>query len=118
MPYRRGLIDELIQIGDATYAVRDLSFDITDIGEDIQIRASLVGWHRGGVWDPKRIKKVIFNDPATIVFWYDGTKTVVKCQAGDKYDKMTGLAMAISKKFLGNTGRYYNTFRPWLEAED
>lgn len=113
MPYRRGLIDTFIQIGDATYAVRDLSYDITD-GEDIRIEASLVGMQRGGVWDPKRIKKVIFNDPATIVFWYDGTKTVVKCQAGDKYDKMTGLAMAISKKFLGNNGRYYNVIKEWL----
>lgn len=28
-------------------------------------------------FDP--IKKVIFNDPATIVLWNDGTKTVVKC---------------------------------------
>ena len=26
------------------------------------------------------IKKVIFNAPATIVFWDDGTKTVVKCE--------------------------------------
>ena len=25
-----------------------------------------------------KIKKVIFNDPATIIFWNDGTKTVVK----------------------------------------
>ena len=27
-----------------------------------------------------RIENVIFNDPATIVFWDDGTKTVVKAQ--------------------------------------
>lgn len=33
------------------------------------------------------IKKVIFNDPATIILWKDGTKTVVKCQEGDTYDK-------------------------------
>ena len=26
--------------------------------------------------------KVIFNDPATIAFWSDGTKTVVKAQPG------------------------------------
>ena len=28
------------------------------------------------------IKNVIFNDPATIVFWSDGSKTVVKVQDG------------------------------------
>lgn len=64
-----------------------------------------------------RIKKVIFNDPATIVFWWDGTKTVVKCQDNDKYDKMTGLAMAISKKVFGNKGRYYDIFKKWCEED-
>lgn len=60
------------------------------------------------------ITKVIFNDPATIVFWGDGTKTVVKCDKDEKFDPEKGLAMAISKKFLGNKGNYYNTFKEWL----
>lgn len=61
------------------------------------------------------IKKVIFNKPATIVFWADGTKTVVKSQGKEKYDKEKGLAMAISKKVLGNEGRYYDTFKKFLD---
>lgn len=65
-----------------------------------------------------RIKKVIFNDPATIVLWRDGTKTVVKCQDDDAYDKMTGLAMCISKKFLGNNGRYYDLFKKYIDEVD
>ena len=48
-----------------------------------------------------RIKNVIFNKPATIVLWEDGTKTVVKCQKGDKYDKEKGLAFCILKKIYG-----------------
>ena len=60
------------------------------------------------------IKDVIFNDPATIVFWMDGTKTVVKCQEGDIYDPEKGLAMAISKKALGNQGNYCNELKKWL----
>ena len=47
------------------------------------------------------IKKVIFNKPATIVYWSDKTKTVVKCGKHDKWDKEKGLAMAISKKLVG-----------------
>lgn len=47
------------------------------------------------------IKKVIFNKPATIVYWSDGTKTVVKCGKDDEWDKEKGLAMAISKKLIG-----------------
>lgn len=59
------------------------------------------------------IKKVIFNDPATIVIWADGTKTVVKCDC-ELYDPEKGLAMAISKKALGNNGNYYETFKKWV----
>lgn len=59
------------------------------------------------------IKAVIFNDPATIVFWRDGTKTIVKAD-GEGFDKEKGLAMAISKKCLGNNGSYYEVFRKWI----
>lgn len=60
------------------------------------------------------IKNVIFNDPATIVFWADGTKTVVKAQGDDTFDPEKGLAMAISKKALGNKGNYCNELKKWL----
>ena len=61
------------------------------------------------------IKKVIFNKPATIIFWADGTKTVVKCQEGEIYDPEKGLAMAIAKKALGNKHKYYDTIKHWLK---
>ena len=57
---------------------------------------------------PRIIKEIIFSDPATIVFWIDGTKTVVKCQKGEKYDKEKGLALCVAKKALGNTSRSLN----------
>ena len=60
------------------------------------------------------IKKVIFNNPATIVFWSDGKKTVVKCAESEVFDEEKGLAMAISKRVLGNKGDYYNEFKKWL----
>lgn len=60
------------------------------------------------------IKKVLFRPPATIVFWSDNTKTVVKAEDEDEYDTEKGLAMAISKKALGNKGNYYNVFDKWL----
>ncbi len=57
------------------------------------------------------IKDVIYNPPATIVFWMDGTKTVVRCGEYDNFDCEKGLAMAIAKKALGNKGSYYKVFR-------
>ena len=61
--------------------------------------------------------RVIYNDPATIAFWSDGTKTVVKAQPGDIFDPEKGLAMVIVKKVCGNKGNYYNSFKKWLPKE-
>ena len=63
------------------------------------------------------IKKVIFNDPLTIVLWNNGDKTIVKCQEGDIYDKEKGLAMAICKYVYGNKSRYNKVFKTWLPED-
>lgn len=57
------------------------------------------------------IKRVMFNDPATIVFWEDGSKTVVKCSPRDIYDAEKGLAMAITKKYFGNDNSFHDIFK-------
>ena len=54
------------------------------------------------------ISKVISNEPATIVFWKDGTKTVVKCQEGDTYDLEKGILYAIIRKVYGEGRNYTN----------
>lgn len=58
------------------------------------------------------IKKVIFNNPTTIVLWTDGTKTVVKAK-NEEFDPEKGLAMAIVKKAFGNKGSYFNKIKRW-----
>lgn len=63
------------------------------------------------------IDNVIFNGPATIVIWNDGTKTVVKAQNGEEFDKEKGLAMAIVKKFHSNAGRYNELFKKWCKED-
>ncbi len=50
------------------------------------------------------VKKVYFDQPYTIVIWRDGTKTIVKCAEGCKYDKYTGLMTCFLKKFMGDFG--------------
>ena len=64
-----------------------------------------------------RIERVIFNKPATVVFWKDGTKTVVRCSKNDKFNKTMGLAMAICKKVYGNKGTYNEVFKRWCNYE-
>ena len=64
------------------------------------------------------IRKVIFSNPATIVLWSDGTKTVVKCGPDDIFDKEKGLAMAIVKKMAGNDSRFHKVFKKWCKPDE
>lgn len=61
------------------------------------------------------IKNVIFAPPATIVYWSDGSNTVVKCSEKDVFDPEKGLAMAIAKRCGGNKGSYYKEIQSWVE---
>ena len=70
-----------------------------------------------GTTDKFAIQRVLFNAPATIVFWKDGTKTVVKCQDGDVYSEEVGLALCFAKKALGNQSNFNNVFKKWLPEE-
>ncbi len=63
--------------------------------------------------DKFEIRDVIFNNPATIVLWADGTKTVVKAE-NEEFDPEKGLAMAIAKKALGNNYDYYDIFKKYV----
>ena len=63
------------------------------------------------------INRVIFNDPATIVIWNDGSKTIVKA-SNEPFDPEKGLAMAIAKKALGNKGNYYEVFKKYVKHDD
>ena len=63
------------------------------------------------------IKNVIFNPPATIVYWSDGTKTVVKCMEGTEFNKYMGLAMCISEKAIGDKAKCHKLFSKWGEKE-
>lgn len=51
------------------------------------------------------VQKVIFNPPATIVFWGDGTKTVVKTMSEEPFDMYHGFTAALAKKVYGNSTR-------------
>ena len=62
-------------------------------------------------------KKVIFNGPATIVMWQDGTKTIVKCQEGDTYDKEKGFAIAIIKRLFDDTSYFNTIFKSWVDED-
>ena len=104
------------------YEMRAASIEYSGYGDnhytENELTLTLENWvafNKGCIIDRKEdIEKVIFNDPATIVYWKDGTKTVVKCQDGDVYDKEKGLAMCVTKKFFGNKGNFNKVFNKFI----
>ena len=58
------------------------------------------------------VKKIIYNYPATIVLWSDGTKTVVKSRKEDYIipTPYTGFCIAVAKKVFGSTGKLNKIF--------
>lgn len=51
--------------------------------------------------DVPLVERVIINNPATIVFFTDGTKEVVKVGPNDIYNPEIGVQMAVIKKLSG-----------------
>ena len=97
---------------------RKYNLEVKDCIRTCMLDSSLYAYFKPNTTKLPEIKNVIFNEPATIVMWSDGTKTVVKCQEGEGYDPEKGLAMAISKKALGNKGNYCEVFKKWLPEEE
>lgn len=62
-------------------------------------------------------KKVIFNDPATIVIWNDGTKTIVKRREGEPDDKEKAIMYCILKKLCGNKATMDRYLKLFLKEE-
>lgn len=58
------------------------------------------------------IKEVIYNDPAVIVFWSDGTKTTSKRDPLDGWDTEKGLLVCILKKLV-NSEFVTRTLEDW-----
>lgn len=69
-----------------------------------------------GKEDLMKIKKVIFNDPATIVFWSDGSKTVVKCMEGETFDPEKGILVAWYKKLYGDKPNYMKDIKKFADS--
>lgn len=61
-----------------------------------------------GTITPVKPTKILIQGTATIIWWSDGTKTVVKCQKGDKMDPEKGIAMCVMKKFMGTNDTHSN----------
>ena len=69
------------------------------------------------VTDDSIISRVIFNDPATIILWSDGTKTIAKTHGDDAFDPEKGFAVACAKKLLGGGNAFRMEFAKWTPVD-
>ena len=67
---------------------------------------------------PPKVKKIIFSNMATIVFWGDNTKTVVKCSDEDYYDPYAAVAQAFMKKLFGSNNQFKKMVDQFLPEEE
>lgn len=59
----------------------------------------------GSDYEKHKPKRIIQNGPATIVFWVDGTKTVVKREKNTPNDLEAAFSAALAKKMYGTNSR-------------
>lgn len=97
----------------ADILIREFTVNHSDCSEpEVRIEGIMTRLGRQEPQTPElMVADVIYNDPATVVYWSDKTRTVVKCQPGDTYDPKTGFLLALCKKVCGNTGNYNDLLR-------
>ena len=121
---RKNCTQSLIKgLTEGYYVVSEYSHILSEDGGS-EIRVGIIELQRScarnqaNKKNPFSIDKIIFNPPATIIFWSDGTKTVVKCGEHEEFDPEKGLAMAGTKKAFGNEGNDYNKIKKWLPEKE
>lgn len=60
-------------------------------------------------------KRIIINGIATIVFWEDGTKSVVKCAEGDEKNVYDAFNAALAIKVFGSNSKLKKTINSLVE---
>ena len=94
---------------DCTRACYEGKVELTDISTTCLY--DILGFKKPVSFD---VKEVIYNDPAVIVYWEDGTKTVATAQ-NEGYDPEKGLAICFAKKALGNSYKGMGRFKRLLK---
>lgn len=62
--------------------------------------------------------KIIFNDPVTVVFWTDKTKTIVRKSDNDPYDKYMAFCAALAKKVYENNTKIHKIIESGIDQKE
>ena len=130
MTYKYEWCSDIIRGNDNPMIGTDVSYDVASNRTDVNLKLAFDGlmpaddveklmrdavtqffrnmYHKptSQITNRLAIDRVIYNGPATIVFWKDGTKTVVKCHGDDVFSERVGLLMCIAKRAYGDKGAF------------
>ena len=62
-------------------------------------------------------KKIIRSNNVTVVFWKDGSKTIVRCQNDDLDDDYTAFCAALGKKVFGSNSALKKVIKKCLTVQ-
>lgn len=81
---------------------RSMIEGIKDCGTSATIKGIL-----NGIYGTKFpiVKRILISGMCTIVFWLDGTKTIVRCQDGTKPNVYNAFTAALAKKIYGSNSQ-------------
>lgn len=104
------------------YDINMLFDEIHNLKDDTidAMRYTYNGGFRGGRIpnDIRKPKRYIINKGATILFWEDGDKTIVKRSKDDEYNKRLGFLTAYFQKHSGLTKNQANKYLANLQDEE
>lgn len=78
---------------------------------------TLTGYDKSYYLDPNNIEKVIFNDPATVVIFKNGEKTIVKTMEGEEFNHEVGFLYAMAKHLFDSRGEFVRFIEKWKEED-
>lgn len=97
--FMQTIYKELEQEINNSFLENELAED--EIDNDLNLIRMIEELEEEEQYDYLAYERIIFNDPATIIIWADGTRTVVKACKEDKFDKGVGLKTALLQRVFG-----------------
>ena len=114
MKYNQFFKPKPLDIAEGIYSVNELASYILDSVANLKgVFKGLFNLEENNMSRKSlEVKKVIYSGPCTIVIWADDSKTIVRCQDGDRYSKEVGLLMCLAKKVWGTnaSGSNFNDY--------
>lgn len=74
-------------------------------------------WCRSFILDKFTPNRILRSGPATIVFWQDGTKTVVKKAPDEEDNAYAAFTAALGKKIFGSNSKLKKTVKDLMEEQ-